>query len=126
VTLEHLHVAPLALSKGDVDRQIRFSCRVYYPPGLGAVARERFLAEHVPAPFEGGYGDGGVQVVRRPDAHDVEVVAGNEFLPARVQFGHIVELAEFAQAVLLQSGERDGLDTRHPHEVLEVLLARVA
>ena len=98
---------------------------LYYPLRLGAVARERLLAEHVPAAFEGGYGDGGVQVIRRPDAHDVEVVAGDEFLPARVQVRHAVAPAELGQRVLFEPGERHGLHAGHPHEVLQVLLARV-
>src|SRR5829696_322609 len=71
VPLERLHVAPLALGEGDVDRPIRGPRRVHYLLRLARVARERLLAENVTAPFEGGYGDGRVQVVRRPDAYDV-------------------------------------------------------
>src|ERR671920_571557 len=125
MTLERLHVAPLALGEGDVHRAIRLPGRSYYLLRLSAVARQRLLAEHVPAAFEGGYGDGGVQVVRRPDAHDVEVVAGDEFLPARVKIGHAVAPAELVQAVLFETGERHGLHARDPHEVLQVLLTRV-
>ena len=101
VPLERLHVAPLALGKSDVYRPISPPRRVYYPLCLFAVARERLLAENVSAPFEGGYGDRGVQVVRRPDAHDVEVVAGDEILPGGVQVLYTVALAELAQAVPL-------------------------
>src|SRR5829696_3527062 len=70
VPLERLHVAPLTLGKCYMDRAIGLSCRVYYLLGLGAVSREGFLAEHVPATFEGGNGDRRVQVVRRTYAHD--------------------------------------------------------
>src|SRR5829696_597135 len=125
VPLERLNVAPLALGEGDVHGAIGLPGRAYYPLRLGAVARERLLAEHVPAVCEGGHGDGGVQVVRRPDAHDVEVVAGDEFLPARVKIRHAVAPAELLQAVLFEPGERDGLHAWHPGEVLQVLLARV-
>ena len=98
---------------------------LYYPLRLGPVARQRLLTEHVPAAFQGGYGYGGVQVVRCSDAHDVQVVAGDEFLPARVQVGHTVAPAELAQQVLFEPGERYGLHARYPHEVLQVLLSRV-
>src|SRR5215217_4617541 len=77
VPLERLHVAPLTLGEGDVDRASGLPGRAHYPFCLGAVARERLLAEHVPAAFEGCYGDGRVEVVRRPDAYDVEVIAGD-------------------------------------------------
>src|SRR5215203_6965775 len=70
VPLERLHVAPLALGEGDVDRPIRSPRRVHYLLRLAPVARERLLAENVTPPFEGGYGDRRVQVVRRPNAHD--------------------------------------------------------
>ena len=124
--LERLYVAPLALGEGDVHRAPCFLCGLYYPFRLGAVARERLLAEHVPASFEGRYGDGGVQVVRRPDAHDVEIVAGDDLLPARVQIRHAVTPAELDQSGLFETGERYGLDAWHPYEILQVLLARVA
>src|SRR5829696_9000296 len=126
VPLERLHVAPLALGEGDVDRPIRSPRRLHYLLRLAPGARERLLAENVTAPFEGGYGDGRVKVVRRPDAHDVEIVAGDEVLPTRVQIGHAVAFAELAQAVFFEAGERDGLYAGHPHEVLQVLVARVA
>jgi hypothetical protein len=79
----------------------------------------------MPAAFQGGYCDGCVQVVRRPDAHYVEVIAGDEFLPARVQVMHAVAPAELAQQVLFEPGEGHWLHAGHPHEVLQVLVARV-
>jgi hypothetical protein len=126
VPFERLDVAPLALGEGYVHGAICFPGCAHHPLRLGAVSRQGLLAEHVPAPFEGRYGDGGVQVVGRPDAHDIEVVAGDELLPARVQVGHAVASAELDEPFLFESGECDGLYARHPHEVLEVLLARVA
>src|SRR5918992_5003321 len=126
VPLERLDVSPLALGECDVHRAIRLPGHAHYPLRLNAIARQRLLAEHVPAAFEGGYGDGGVQVVRRPYAHNVEVVAGDEFLPARVQILNAVSSAELAKQVLFEPGERHGLHARYPHEVLQVLFARVA
>src|SRR5829696_7636737 len=126
VTLERLHVTPLALGKGDVDRPVRGPRRIDYPLRLFAVASKRFLAENVTVTFQGGYGDRRVQVVRRPDGHDVEVVAGDEVLPTRVQIGHPVASAQLAQVVPLQPGQGHGLDAGNPREVLEVLLAGVA
>ncbi len=67
-----------------------------------------------------------MQVVRRPDAYDVEVVTGDEILPASVQVGYAVALPELVQLVLFEAGERDGFYAGHPHEVLQVLLAGVA
>src|SRR5215207_2610072 len=125
VTLERLDIAPLALGEGDVHRAVCLPGSAYYPLSLSAVACQRLLAEHVPAAFEGGHGDGGVQVVRRPYTHDVEVVTGDELLPAGVQVLYAVAPAELAQPDLFEPGERHGLHTRYPHEVLQVLLARV-
>ena len=65
-------------------------------------------------------------MVRRPYAHDVEVVAGGEILPARVQVGHTVALPKLVQLVLFESGERDRLHAGHPLVILQVLLASVA
>ncbi|CAA9502458.1 MAG: hypothetical protein AVDCRST_MAG05-2527, partial [uncultured Rubrobacteraceae bacterium] len=99
--------------------------RPHDPFGLGARPGERLLAEHVPATLERSDGDGRVQVVRRPDAHHVEVVSGDEVLPTPVEIRDPVEFAELPQPPLLEPGQRDGFHPRHLREVLEVLLARV-
>src|SRR5215204_4286558 len=125
MTLERLDIASLALGEGDVHRAVCLPGSAYYPLSLSAVACQRLLAEHVPAAFEGGYGDGGVQVVRRPYTHDVEVVTGDELLPAGVQVLYAVAPAELAQPDLFEPGERNGLHPRYPREALQVLLARV-
>src|SRR5918995_67084 len=126
VPLEGLHVPPLALGEGDVDRPVRGPGRINYLLRLAPGARKRFLAENMATPFEGGNGDRRVQMIRGPDAHDVEVVARDEILPTRVQIRHPVGFTQLAQAVSFEPGQGHGLDAGNPHEILQMLLASVA
>ena len=126
VPLERLHVPPLPLREGYVDGPVCLPGRPHDPLGLDPRPGQRLLAEHVPAAPERRDGDRRVQVVRRPDAHHVQILPGDEVLPTPVEVGHPVEPAEFPQPLLLEPRQRDGLYPGHLHEVLQVLLARVA
>jgi hypothetical protein len=80
----------------------------------------------VTASFQGGHGDRRVQVVRGPDAYDIEVLSRDEVLPTRVQIGHPVARAQLAQVIPLQPGQGHGLDAGNPRVIFQVLLAGVA
>ncbi len=80
-----LPVAPLPLRERDVDGPVRLPRSPHDALGLNPGARERLLAEDVPPPFEGGDGNRFVQMIRCPDAYDVQIVAGDEVLPIAVQ-----------------------------------------
>ncbi len=123
---ERLHVPPLALREGYMNRPVSLLGRPHDAFGLIPRPGERLLAEHVPSALQRRDCDGRVEMVRRPYAHDVQIVAGNKVLPAPVQVAHPIMFAEFPQPLLFQPGQCNGLHVRHPDKVLQVLLSGVA
>ena len=103
VALEHLHVAARPIVEGHLQHAAGALGRPDHRLALLGVARQRLLAEDMPAALERRDGDRRVQVVRHADADDVEVVAREQLPVIAVEVRHATwnseaVLAEFAAA----------------------------
>jgi hypothetical protein len=121
VALEVLHVGPPTVVEGDLEHAVGAHGGFAHPPRLVGGDGERLLAEDVLSGLEGGNRDGAVEGVGRGDAHDVELVEGDEFLPVVEQVRDAEALPELDEA--LGFLPREGHDL-HPGDAQEGLRVR--